>query len=226
VRFDQDRSIHEDRGGSFDVWIDPRVNVLKASHGVWIESAVDENGKSLVVPHDPAWDEFYMGGFSPWHLSLNFPLNYDWTQSKTLKRLTGHARIIVPSKTATIEFPDLLNAKGAEKSAGGVRLVVNDVQVSPNQLEYRATLYRGSGLSKDQWRDRCDQARAGILVIDANGTRLSEGGGGGGDDRRIDVGSNMSFSANTARPVKLVWQIATESQAVDLPFEFHDLPLP
>ncbi|HSV15162.1 MAG TPA: sigma-70 family RNA polymerase sigma factor, partial [Tepidisphaeraceae bacterium] len=86
VRFDQDRSIHEDRGGSFDVWIDPRVNVLKASHGVWIESAVDENGKSLVVPHDPAWDEFYMGGFSPWHLSLNFPLNYDWTQSKTLKQ--------------------------------------------------------------------------------------------------------------------------------------------
>jgi hypothetical protein len=227
VRFEQDRTIHEDRGASIDVWIDPRVNILKASHGVWVETAVDEHGTSLVVPHEKAWDEFYMGGFTPWHLNLSFPLKYDWTQSKTLKQLTGHARIIVPSKTETIEFADVLSAKGTEKTAGGVRMVIKDVQERPpGQLDFRATVYRGVGLSKERWQDIKEQTREGILITDAKGRRLSQGGGGMSDDRHQDVGSVMSFSPDAAKPVRLVWQIALESQSVDLPFEFHDLPLP
>jgi RNA polymerase sigma factor (sigma-70 family) len=226
VRFEQDRTVHEDRGASIDVWIDPRINVLHASHGVWIDSAVDEHGTSLVVPHDKTWDEFYMGGFTPWHLSLSFPLNYDWTRNKVLKQLSGHARIIVPSKTETIEFPDLLNAKGTEKSAGGVRMVINYVQVQPHQLEYHATIYRGSGLSTERWKDIKEQTRQGIVLSDAKGTRLGEGGSANGDDRQAQVGLSMGFSTDAVKPVKLAWHVAMESQAVDLPFEFHDLPLP
>src|SRR5690349_18624324 len=50
--FGQQFTRREDIGASIDVWIDPRVNILKASHGVWIESAVDEHGTSLMLPHD------------------------------------------------------------------------------------------------------------------------------------------------------------------------------
>ena len=49
-------------------------------------------------------------------------------------------------------------------------------------------------------------------------------GGGGGDDG-LNYTLDCNFANDTDKPVKLIWEITTRTEEIDLPFEFHDLPL-
>ena len=37
---------------------------------------------------------------------------------------------------------------------------------------------------------------------------------------------DCSFGNENDKPVKLIWEITARTEEIDLPFEFHDLPLP
>jgi hypothetical protein len=62
--------------------------------------------------------------------------------------------------------------------------------------------------------------------ITVDNKRLQVSGGGGGGEDKLDYSLQCNFQKPEDKPVKMVWEITTRTDQIDLPFEFHDLPLP
>jgi hypothetical protein len=192
---------------------------------------------------------FATGAGGVWQFSAR--LAYPQNMGKRLVTLRGSVNVLLQTHVETIEIPAVLSAANTSRSAGGLRLTVTEAKKNGDRYDIIATIARdaGSGGSAIEW-DRVQQSLSDLKLIDAQGrpllrTNLASGmgndsvelnlsftrgevlniGGAGAVGGRIRNAANEGGEGPTD-PVKLVWQVPTETKEVNVPFEFKDVPLP
>ncbi len=211
-------------GAQISAYVDPRLRMLKLQNQPVVDQADDENGKSILVA--PTGQPGEQDAYCRWLAqNLFVPLDYDPQVSHKLATLKGSIKVTVAAEVDKIEFADMDNAKGTEKEVGGVKVVCQEINSTDNSFEMKVNIIR-TDLSKENFRTLYGRIFQEGKFITADGKRLQVSGGGGGGEDRLDYSLQCNFQNSDDKPVKMVWEITTRTEEVDLPFEFHDLPLP
>src|SRR6185295_14361791 len=100
-----------------------------------------------------------------------------------------------------------------------------EVKEGDHTLEIKLSIFRAD-MSKEQFRQLYNKIFRDIKFQNADGKQFHLGGGGGGGEDKLQYTMSTGYPADVEKPTKLVWELATRLDEMDLPFEFHDLPLP
>ncbi|HVF09295.1 MAG TPA: hypothetical protein VNA16_00740, partial [Abditibacteriaceae bacterium] len=224
----------------FTVFVDPKLRVRRNASKLKLEQATDEQGNSLLPPG--MMGRFndvgsYFGAFqaaSPLNLSAQLTPG----PGTRITKLKGTLRLSVETKKEVWEVPDILQARDIAKTitkpGGNERYLVQEVKQRGQNYEVHVIVSRAG---RDD-RDERGEGRinhnifSSLRLVDAQGRELQPSGSStrGGNN---ELTGNISFTrpqggnaGDVGEPVKLVWDIPTESKAIEVPFEFTDLPLP
>jgi hypothetical protein len=211
-------------GISLGAYIDPRLHVMRYQSPPQVDTADDENGKSVLNASDqhPNWSD----PNCTWQLpDLFAALDYDPQVSHKLAVLKGSIKVTIAAEIERMEIPDLQSAGGTDKTVAGRQLVISEVTAQDKSMQIKFALYRHD-LSDEQWQQMSRSVFRAIQFQTAEGKAVGVGGGGGGGDKKLEYTVSANWSDDADKPVKLVWDIPTRTEDVDLPFEFHDLTLP
>lgn len=216
----------------FNLFIEPRLGVLRRSEKLVLTEAVDDKGHALItgdVPEAPLICE--MGCSDDVKATLPLPEG----TGKRLAHLKGILRLSVQAKSRTWEAPVAVGQLAASYEIAGRRMVVESVERDKLLYALDWSVFR-NGTGDRQWSKMCE-----IMLPKAPGVRLMDAQGL--FDFRYDRspaesdGDHLTFHFDFRKdrrkdhqqpsdPVKLVWEEVQETREMTLPFEFTDLPLP
>jgi hypothetical protein len=151
-----------------------------------------------------------------------------------IDHLKGSVKFGVQAEMIKIEIPDVLNAKKVIKTAGDVKLTLEEVKKESND-RYTAKIVVSRPRNADS--NSNDLNVQGIQLLDADGKPLDNQGYGGNGGANGEYTYTMNFGRNERYgrngrevkpgvPAKLVWEVPTKVTEITVPFEFKDLPLP
>jgi hypothetical protein len=211
----------------FTVFCEPRFRLLRAPLLAKVEEAVDDKGHSLVPTKAP---DPVMNFVTSWVYNLEAPLEYPKDSPGTrIAKLRASANFVAQTKSETIEIADPLSSPGASRSVAGRKVVVKEVKRGPEEYEATIALVR-DGLTPEQWENTTFPGNA-LRLVDAEGKQVVARGfgvGGKSDESTFvfKFEKEPPRGSRIGKPVKLVWEIPTETREVPVTFEFKDLPLP
>jgi len=205
------------------LYVDPKLSPYRISPVLRIDSAVDENGNSLVRPPD-SWAERNGGNQGSKYIrTLQGQLKFPDNAGQRIAKLKGYASIVTSTGTETVKIKDPLAATNVDNKIDGqpirfVRLVKQGGQ------GYEATFLADSASPVFQdW----DTIGSFSKLLDANGKEFSHNGSFmGGGNKTIDFGVNYSGANGMSNPAELDMTLPTQLREIRVPFEFTDLPLP
>ena len=218
----------------FMVYAEPKVKVLKGLFSAEVEEAVDENGVQL-KPQQTRAEK--MATNSSWAWSLNTVLIPPATVGERIERLKGSGRFVIQTRSEKVEVEDLLNAKNVIKTIENNRLIIKEVKAAGDTYTVHVALERtggGDGGAAALAADWNENNLANTLrLVDANGDLLTRRNYASGGATEEQVSINLIFSRqdwngniSAGEPVKLIWEVPTETAEISVPFEFRDLLLP
>jgi hypothetical protein len=224
VSFQSDTPLESHSCGiALSAYIDPRIHPL-SHHGATVETAVDEGGKSIAVQQNQSGVNY-----SPavmWKIdSIFVPLDYDPQVSHKLADFKGSIQISAVTASDKLEIPDLQKAQDTEQTVGGMGVSVHDIKFEGNSVSVKMTL-RQDDMDKQSWSQIPQTIFHDVKFLTADGKTLSTGGGGGGGGNKLEYTMNGTGPSEGDKPVKMVFEVPTKIEEMDLPFEFHDLQLP
>lgn len=205
-------------------YAEPKLNVLGHAHGVRITEFTDGDGLSLPLPAHAGNGVRTHGTEDVWTVDIDLP--QELNALKKIGRLAGKTSATVQTRSRKVQVPDVLEAKGAEVSAEGHQLLINEVVQDEAGIRFKITVI----LSGPQPGGRRAVDSRDFILLDENGKPLkprSASGGGNGRKFNFDLSfQNRREQEKPARPAMLVWEVPLEAKEVEIPFEFTDLPLP
>ena len=211
-------------GLSLTAYVAPRLRLLKYHPQPTVEAATDESGKSIAA--QAAGQPGLQDAAIRWQLAnLSVPLDYDAANSHTLAALKGSISVTVAAEVEMFELDDLANAQGTDKTVAGRRITVDQIKDENHNFTLTLTLVR-TDLSKEEFQQIVPTLFRAITFKSADDKTVSGGGSGGGDGEKITYNFNFSYNNDSDKPAKLLWEIPTKIEDIELPFEFHDIPLP
>jgi hypothetical protein len=210
----------------FTIFCEPRVRLLRGSLGAKIEQAADDKGNSLVPKDAP---EQPLNFITSWVYNLEGKLDYPKDPGTKIAQLSASAKFIAQTKSETIEYADPLTSKNVTKTVAGRKIIVKEVRRTPEEYEATVTFVRGE-IPPAQWEQTLFPGNA-LRLVDAEGKIVLAKGfglGGKGDESTFvfKFEKEPPRGSRIGKPLKLVWEIPTETREVPLTFEFKDLPLP
>jgi hypothetical protein len=210
----------------FTVFCEPRIRLLRGSLGAKIDTAVDDKGNSLLPKEMP---EQPLNFITSWVYNLEGKLDYPKEPGTKIAQLKASAKFIAQMKSETIEYADPLTSKNVTKTVAGRKIIIKEVRRTPDEYEATVTFVRGE-IPQAQWEQTVFPGNTLRLVDGDNKFILAKGFGMGGK------GDESTFvfkfekepprGSRIGKPLKLAWEIPTETREVPLTFEFKDLPLP
>lgn len=208
---------------SLQVYVDPRARVLAYNSDPDVIEAVDDKGSSLGT-HKGALQGLRETDQRPFTFGLTVPLQYPDDGYTRLSRLKGSFAVLLATRFETLEIADIEKAANAPKTIAGRTVELKQVKVTQQGFNYHLQLRR-AGLPLDRWHNMFNEIQA-IRITDADGHAFSGGGGGRLNDNDADIECSFNAGINIKRPLKLVWEMTTETKQDSVRFEFKDLPLP
>ena len=210
----------------FTVFCEPRIRLLRGSLGAKVEEAVDDKGNSLVVKG--AADE-PMNFITSWVYNLEGRLEYPKSPGTKIARLRASAKFVAQTKSETIEFADPLTSRNVTKTVAGRKIIVKEVRRTPDEYQATVTFVRGE-VPPAQWEQTVFPGNT-LRLIDGDGKMILAKGfglGGKGDEATyvFKFDKEPPRGSRIGKPLKLEWEIPTETKEIPLTFEFTDLPLP
>jgi hypothetical protein len=201
----------------FPVLVDPRLHLTRSGNRVEVSDVIDDRGRSLL-------EERHVTSWQPDPLSY-FTVHTGPPAAGATKVAVVRGRIftreVLSSEHVVIE--DVARAGPAIRTFGHLRAQLSDWQAGNDDVRYTVRV----------WTDGTVEVWSESLLMD---TRLENVAGGPvGKPAAWDVGHDRGALVYHGRrrvtqpiqgPVRLVWDAATRSRPVTVPFEFHDLPLP
>ena len=205
---------------------EPKVRASRVS--IIAKSAVDENGKSLLLAEANA-------GMQPMGVAgqmAMIPLRLQGGDiGKTLAKLSGVIRARVPSRLRRVEMKDALN--GQEQT---VDLSGRQVKVTVKQRDEQYDVKLQVPVTNGALDETAQSVYRDLVVVDANGLPLF---------RRAFVQTpnirpnQWEYTVTFARegtsfgrqnqkvgePAKLIWELAVEPKEMEVPFELTNIPL-
>jgi hypothetical protein len=218
----------ENRAGQFRlcVVVEPRVRVVGMTTD--FAFAIDENGDPI-LPRD----------FNKHRLEGMFDTDFNWeTQfpiaptrfSRKIAKLKGTMHLTIQTDAKTFELPLRPGMPAVHKEVGGYTFDVLGLDAAGDGCTLKLKLTRGN-LAAWQW-DWFHQPMRRARVVDEHGVPLRVNGAGSNyDEKSAECTINFSPSDGTFTPpsgkaAKLVWELPTASEQLDVPFELTDLGLP
>jgi len=208
---------------SLRVYADPKAKVLQYASEAEVTEALDDKGKSMGTHKAVASGMVGTPGRS-YTFAVNVPLTYADDGYTKLARLKGTVQVLLASKTQTLEIPDMEKALNAPVAAAGRTVEVKQANLAGNNFNYRLVIHR-AGMPLEQWHNLFNDIQ-GIHFTDATGNVRFNGGGGSLNDSECQTSGSFSGGAGIKGPIKMVWEMTTETKLQPVPFEFKDLPLP
>ena len=210
------------------VFCEPRVRLLRASMIAKVESATDDKGNSLAIK-TPDADEATMNFVTSWVYNLDANLEFPKDAGTKVTSLKCSAKFIAQTKSETIEIADPTAAKGTVKSIAGRKITLKELRRSDAEWEAVMTLGRDQ-LTAEQWAGALFPGQS-LKLLDAEGRSVVAKGfgvGGKGDELSFifKFEKDPPKASRIGKPVKLVWEVPTETKELFLSFEFKDVPLP
>jgi hypothetical protein len=213
-------------GVSIDAYIDPRLRVSNYSTTPNIEKAEDENGQSILPPSEGQGQSGSNQVYNPWQLgSLFIPLDYDPEKSHKLSTLKGSIKMTAAGAVEKVSLEDFANANGKSEEVAGRTITFSEVKAEDKSFSVKVTIHRES-MTDAEWNSQFTNLIRGMKIETSSGKRIQLGGGGGGSDKEATYTLSASWGEEDNKPVKLLWEIPTKFQDLELPFEFKDLTLP
>ncbi|HEY7117932.1 MAG TPA: hypothetical protein VH475_15200 [Tepidisphaeraceae bacterium] len=216
----------------FSVFCEPRFRLLRGSLSAKVEQAVDDKGNSL-VPKEAAADarlNFVTSWVYPIQANLEYPKDGAAAAGTRITTLRASARFVAQTKSQTIEIPDPLTARNVTRDVAGRKIVLKELRRTTEQYEATVSFARGESIPREQWENTTFPGNA-LRLVDADGkTIFSHAFGlGGRSDESTYVFKFPREAPGVSRigkPVKLIWEIPTQTTDLPLTFEFKDLPVP
>lgn len=213
-----DRSTSERLSVTLGVYPEPKLRGVQYYQRITITHAVDEKGNDMAakVTYPDQWSngrEVIEG--------YGVQLKPSKESGGTLKKLAGSFRVRLAAGTEKWELPNVLAAKGKEKQIGDVLLSVKEARRDKQTITLNLSAQSPS--ARRDVSSRSSRSAVLIVALSPSGKEITRhtltlNGGSGG--------VSMSFTAQEDGPVKLVWEVPTETKEIEVPFEFTDLPLP
>jgi hypothetical protein len=210
----------------FTVFCEPRFRLLRGSLSAKIDEAVDDKGNSLVPKDAP---EQPLNFVTSWVYNMEGKLEYPKTPGTKIAKLRASAKFVAQTASETIEYADPLTSKNVTKTVGGRKIIVKEVRRAAEEYEATVTFVRGD-TPQAEWEQTVFPGNALRLVDGDNKTLVARGFGMGGK------GDESTFvfkfekepprGSRIGKPLKLAWEIPTQTKEIPLTFEFTDLPLP
>lgn len=229
LRFDNfNTQVFESLRMEVEAQLDPRLQIVALAQNARIEIADDEMGRSLILPTKPGpvderWNTAVVRGFS----DFNVPLKPN--TGTRIAHFKGTCRVRVATRSEAWEITDLLKMPQARRITRlGIEQTLNVLSLQREGRTWQVNLLiQNEGPLR--LRLPAGTTSFGTLrLLNAQNRDFQWSGsaGGGGDN---DVRNTFSFSVgpkdDLGEPAKLIWMIPVEWKEIDLPFEFHDVPL-
>lgn len=207
---------------------EPKLRVLGRSWSPELTEATDETGRSLLGPRDAVREGVDMnlhGNANVWDLNVTLQPAQG---AKRLAKLKGSTKLLLQTKSETLEVPDPMKARDLVKVVAGRRFVFKDMKRMGGGYSLNVTVHFPSG-DAPEWQRRADPGS--LKVFDAKGrpfARSGYSGSGSGDRYEYEIRFNPAGrrGEEPGDPAKLTWELTTEAREVNATFEFTDLPLP
>jgi hypothetical protein len=223
-------------GLQLTAFAEPKLRVLRAGNMVKLEEATDDKGNSL-VPGPSAAPRYYgyYSGAGAWHLFAN--LQYPKDPGTRITKLRASATFTVQTRSQKVEVNNLPSVKEQVQMAGGTRVTIHEFKkVGDSQYQLRIAIGQdvaaGGGNANGLWEQMQNSIHTRLRVLDAAGrTWDSRGWSTTANNNELSmeityVRGNAPDGRPTGDPVKLEWEIPTETRDLTLPFEYTDLPMP
>lgn len=220
----------QDRGMSLLIIVDPKLRLLGDLPKLQLNAAIDEKGRKLFK----AGSTPSSGQGNPFELSTR--IDYHTTggpsDSRRLADLKGTGKLFVGFNVQRWEVPDVLQAKNVvrtiKRGTGTSRYVFSGLEVTDNNYIVHLTISKREFDLQDQFALEADFDLR-VHLYDAQGHEFGrvQFGAKVGDDTD-PVSLTVPFERpddHSSKPAKLVVEIP-DVRAVEVPFEFKDLPLP
>jgi hypothetical protein len=204
-------------------FVEPKVNAFRIMPKGRIETAVDENGVSLIRKPDP-WDERNSNNNQGnWQAQVDCHLNYPPNAGQKIAKLKGYVSVITIGSPETLKVKDPMNLKNADQKVGNTLVRVRYLRKQGSQYELSIQVPANSPLFGD-W----DDYQKPFKLLDANGKAFTHGGswGGGGSQTAMDFGLYFNAPSGGSAPAELQVTLPAQVKELRVPFEFTDLPLP
>jgi hypothetical protein len=218
--------VQKDFFAKFSIFCEPRFRLLRGPLHLKIEEATDDKGNSL-VPKDQA--DAPMNFITSWVVNVQGQLIYPKNAGTKIARLRASAKFVAQTKSETIEYADPLTSKNVTKDVAGRKIVIKEVRRGAEEYEATVTFIRGS-VPPEEWEQTVFPGNA-LQLIDGDRNAIVAHGfgmGGKGDEATyvFKFGKEPAKGSRIGKPLKLSWEIPTETKELPLVFEFKDLPLP
>lgn len=220
VQLAQQNNINRHMSIQFLCFTEPKLLVSQRPYTVRLTEVIDDQGKSLALPNQQ-YDSF--GGDTQSIWSTTAQLAIPDSGSQKIVKLAGSLRMMVATKSMTLEIPDVLEARNVTRSADGQSVTIKDVTVEGDQVRINLT-YTFPNTRNIQAQNILQSIR----LLDAEGTSFGQPAFNG-TKNPFDysmVYNRRSNAKAPGAPAKLVWVVPTEMKPLDCTFEFKNLPLP
>jgi len=227
-------------GVQFSAFAELTIRVVRSAGGVKLEEVIDDKGNSLVPPNANLNDHgYYGGGEGVWTIYARLHFPDPKKAGRRITKLRGSTTFTVQTRSQRIELGDLSNLKDHAQVVGNTRVVFKDFKKQGEGAglwHLRLTIGRGNtGAPGDVSETLQSTVYQRLKVLDAKGQPLdhrgySSTGRNEETEMTLHFGAGHRFADGraqpTGEPVKLLWEVPTETRDVTVPFEFTDLPLP
>jgi hypothetical protein len=206
------------------LFTEPKLRVLKIFPQTVMDEAVDDLGNKLTPATGPT-----SSTSSHWAWTLNGRLALPPEAGTMIPRLSGVARLLVQTQSEIAEILDIQNATEVERIVAGHRLLIKQVRARGETYTVSLTVTRDPNKSGG-WGEV--NLSSTFRMLDANGMPLSRRSYAGGANMPDHTELNLVFGRDdwngegAGPPVKMIWEVPTAMQEIEVPFSFDDVPLP
>ena len=204
----------------FALFADPKVHLIQADALAVLTQADDDKGHSMLAPTDAR--AFFRGRLYGFGGTFSARLQYPSDGYTKLAKIKGSLHVTIADRTERLELADVSQSLNKPHPLGDWVVQVQQFQASESAGSLRLHVQYGGNDPSPVLRSLQD-----IRLSDAAGATLVNGlGGNMVGNGSIDCQSNFQLPQPIVLPVKLTWDVVTQSKSESVPFSFTDLPMP
>ncbi len=207
----------------FEVFVDPSLAIAEYDGMIHIDEAIDDKGNSVAAPR--SINSFYQSTHGMYMWNCGVPLSLPTDGYTKLASMKAHLNVRVATKTERLKIDDVEKSVGVNHNLAGITLNLKQFTRNGDTGFSCQVMITRSGMAPDRFNNLYQDFQ-GCQILDADGQALSTGWGGGGGGEQFNYSTSSGGADPLKYPLKLSWDLVTESRPQRVKFEFKDLPLP